>query len=159
MRLLCASLFLTFSVNQAAALCAVSGTTVLNCAMAEGAKQLDLCIAGDRVTYHFGPEAAPDLTLSAPIKEVVHQPWPGIGRAIWESTAFHNSAFSYEVYSVYDKLDQTSGGGVTVSEKGREIATLSCDSAATEIGLFALSAAKQAAGQCWNADAQNWGSC
>ena len=108
MRLVLASLFLTLGVSQAAALCDAGSTTVLSCTTGRGTKQLDACITGDRVTYRFGPHTAPDLRLSAPIKEVAHQPWPGIGRAIWESTTFRNGAFSYEVYGAYDKIDQTS---------------------------------------------------
>ena len=46
-----------------------------------------------------------------------------------------------------------------MTEQGREIAALTCDSGTAELGLFALSDAKQAAGQCWDADAQNWGAC
>ena len=144
MRLVLASLFLTLGVSQAAALCDAVSTTVLSCTTGRGTKQLDVCITGDRVTYRFGPHTAPDLRLSAPIKEVAHQPWPGIGRAIWESTTFRNGAFSYEVYGAYDKIDQTSNGGVTVTEQGREIAALTCDSGTAELGLFALSDAKRA---------------
>lgn len=159
MRLLFASLFLTFGVGQAAAFCASDSTTVLGCTIGNRAKQLDVCITGYAVTYRFGPKDPPDLTLTAPIHEVPHQPWPGIGRAIWEITTFRNGAYSYEVYSSYDKFDQSSHGGVTVGEGDREIAALTCDSGSAELGLLALSDAKQAAGQCWDFEAQTWEPC
>lgn len=70
MRLLFASLFLTFGVGQAAAFCASDSTTVLGCTIGNGAKQLDVCITGYAVTYRFGPKDPPDLTLTAPIHKV-----------------------------------------------------------------------------------------
>ncbi len=159
MRFMLASLFLTLGTSQADAHCHQRSATVLTCTIDQGAKQLEVCLDGEEVIYRFGPPDAPALTLSAPISEVAHQPWPGIGRAIWESTTFQNGAFSYEVHGSFDKLDQISDGGVTVRKNGREIASLSCDSGSTELGLFAISDAKEAAGQCWDPYAQRWGAC
>lgn len=159
MRFVLASLFLTLGISQAHAHCHQRSATVLTCTIDQGAKQLEVCLDGEEVIYRFGLADAPDLILSAPITEVAHQPWPGIGRAIWESTTFRNGDFTYEVHGSFDKLDQISDGGVTVRENGREIASLSCDRGSTELGLFAISDAKEAAGQCWDAEARRWGGC
>lgn len=159
MRLFYATAICAVTASQALALCAPESTIVLSCTTNGGTDHLDVCISGDSVTYRYGPESAPDLTLMTIVARLEHQPWPGIGRAIWEAATFRNGAFSYEVYSSYDKFDQISDGGVTVYQQDNEVASLACDAGSVKLGLFAIGDAKEAAGQCWDPEAQIWGQC
>ena len=148
------------SASPVLAACAVPGGTVLSCTTGGGAKALDVCIAGSDISYRYGPRgAAPELSLNAHVAQVEHQPWPGIGRTIWENTTFRNGSYAYEVYAAFDKIDQTDSGGVTVYRGGSEIASVTCDPGSVTLGMWAVSDAKQAHGVCWDLNSHSWGRC
>lgn len=155
-------LALVVGTTTALADCPDPDGTILSCTLRDGTRAVDVCITGEDVTYAFGkPGLAPELTLSAPILEVHHQPWHGVGRSIWESTTFHNAGHAYEVYISVDRLtdDHPTSSGITVTKGGEEIAQLDCDPGSDTIGLWALSDAKAARGQCWQPDSLDWGAC
>ncbi|MCP3971526.1 MAG: hypothetical protein GY717_14655 [Rhodobacteraceae bacterium] len=158
--LLClAPLLLTGPV---AAACPPGAQTVLSCPMKGGARQLDVCIVGDNIRYSYGkPGRVPELTLTEPVATVAHQPWPGIGRNIWEHTTFTNSGHAYEVFQSFDKMVEQNAetGGVAVMRGDTEQARIECDPGRATLGLWAVSDAKQARGVCWQIEAQLWGSC
>lgn len=144
------------------AVAACRGETVLSCTAQGGKKSLDVCISDGAVTYSYGATGkAPDLTLDAHVAEITHQPWPGVGGAIWEETTFFNKDYSYVVWLSVDRNnhDMPPMGGVTVQKSGKDIARVECDSAGIELGLFAISDAKGAMGLCWDGMNGRWGSC
>lgn len=148
------------SAAPAFAACVPEGGTVLSCTAGGGAKSLDVCISGSDITYRYGPRGgAAELTLRAHVAQVEHQPWPGIGRAIWENTTFRNGSYAYEVHAGFDKIDQTDSGGVTVFRGGAEIASVSCDPGSVTTGFWAVSDAKKAHGLCWDLNSHGWGGC
>ena len=148
------------SAAPAFAACVPADGTVLSCTAGGGSKALDVCIGGTDISYRYGPRGGtPDLTLRAHVAQVEHQPWPGIGRTIWENTTFRNGSYAYEVHGAFDKFDQTNSGGVTVYRDGAEIASVSCDPGSVTLGIWAVSDAKRALGICWDPGRQAWGGC
>jgi hypothetical protein len=117
-------------------------------------KVLDVCVAGDHVTYAFGPEGAPELVLSEPLSAGTHQPWSGVGRSIWEGLGFRNDGYTYEAYISFDRLNQEAGmeGGVTVLKGEKIVAQLACDAGTVEGHFDTLAEAMAGQGYCWNRD-------
>jgi hypothetical protein len=93
---------------------ACQGDEAFSCQV--GKKTLEICYWKGMLTYRFGPEGKPELTLNEPLETVDFMPWPGIGRAIWDSVVFENKGVAYEVWSSFDKLDENAvmEGGVNV---------------------------------------------
>lgn len=146
------------------AACPIGTETVLSCLARGGTKALDVCIdqTAGVVGYSYGPpDGAPELSLSQTIAQVDHRPWPGIGRSIWEATVFYNAGYAYEVYISVDRMarDQPVSGGVALYRGDRTIAQIECDAGTAEIGLWAVSDAKEALGLCWDQGAQSWNAC
>ena len=154
---------IVLAVGQpAAAQCPGNQKTVLSCTMRDGARQVDVCIDGANITYAYGaPGAAPELTLREPVATVAHEPWPGIGRTIWEATTFINRGYAYQVAISVDRMDESAPpqGSVTVMKAGETLAHLQCDTPGTVIGIWAVSDAKEAQGLCWQPNLFQWGNC
>ena len=150
--------------------CATPQDTFLSCTFSNGGKAVDVCVEGDNMTYRFGPVGkAPDLALSVPVVDADYTPWPGIGRAIWETVTFQSGKTSYVVAGVIDRTfsDEENNGAepaisglINVVEGEETLATLDCDAGSV---VFAYGGsiydAKTAAGQCYNLDEQQWESC
>ncbi|WP_225027061.1 hypothetical protein [Xinfangfangia pollutisoli] len=126
------------------------------------AARLEVCLTGATATYSFGPAGKPDLTLETPVADLDFQPWPGIGRAIWQTVRFHNRGVVYEVWSSLEKQMEENQpepawqGGVTVQQGDQVLAELSCSTAPDPSDLDLIFQAKEAAGQCWNYSTQTW---
>ncbi len=170
MRLLIALLTIITSAPMAFAQCATPQDTFLSCTFSQGRKAVDVCVEGDSMTYRFGRVGkAPDLALSVPVVDVDYLPWPGIGRAIWETVTFQNGKTSYAVTGVIDRKfsDDEEGeiqaeisGVIDVNEGGETLATLECDAGSVNFGYGgSIYDAKKAAGQCYNLEEQRWESC
>ncbi|MBK8440165.1 MAG: hypothetical protein IPL38_12015 [Rhodobacter sp.] len=103
------------------------GTEVFSCPA--GKKIIEVCTLNGAVTYSYGPKGKPDISLSVPLQNADYTPWPGVGRAIWDSMAFHNEGYIYEVWASYDKLDQNAvwEGGVNVLKGEALQAQVSCN--------------------------------
>ena len=145
-----------------AAACGAGETTVLSCTARQTTRLLEVCIAGDLIRYSYGkPGRAPDLSLSEPVATVLHEPWAGVGRSIWEETTFLNEGHAYEVFISTDRMDEThpTDGGVSVTKGGAEVARIDCDPGSATIGLWAVSDAKAARGVCWDPGNHRWGGC
>lgn len=147
----------------APALACPGGTeTVLSCTAKGGQKALQVCIQGDYVTYSYGPRrGAPELQLAEAIRAVDHQPWPGVGRTIWEATTFRNGGYAYEAWIAVDRrpAGDPPAGGVTVMQGSKTIANVDCDVGTAEVGVWAVSDAKEARGICWDASSFRWARC
>jgi hypothetical protein len=152
-----AALLLILLAAPANAAC--QGDEAFSCPI--GKKTLDVCYWKGMLTYRFGREGKPDLTISEPLETVAYTPWPGIGRAIWDSVAFENEGVTYEVWSSFDRMDENAvlEGGVNVMRGDKMLATLTCDKGSVERGLDTISDLKAGIGQCWSYDSQSWGTC
>lgn len=153
---------LAYALLAPPALACSGGTTVLDCTARGGAKSLQVCIQGDQVTYAYGPMAGPaDLQLSVSVTAAENQPWAGVGRSIWEATTFRNAGYAYETWISVDRLSETNeaSGGVTVMQGEKTLAQIACDPGTAKIGVWAVSDAKEARGQCWSPDRGVWGPC
>ena len=138
---------------------ACQGDEAFSCRI--GKKTLDVCYWKGILTYRFGPEGRPELTLNERMETVDFMPWPGIGRAIWDSVVFENEGVTYEVWSSFDKMDENAvmEGGVNVMQGTETLATLTCNKGSVGRGLEALSDLKAGIGQCWDYDSRTWGLC
>ncbi len=148
-----------FSVSAA---CLPTQNTVLSCTAKSGSRVLDVCIEGAQISYAYGRRGAPaELRLAEPVATIAHQPWNGIGRSIWEATTFMNAGFAYEVFISVDRMaeGQPITAGVAVMQGARDVARVDCDPGSAEIGLWAVSDAKQALGICWDLSRFAWAPC
>lgn len=146
--------------SPAAAVCAGNQVPVFACDI--GAKQVELCLTTDeaRVTYRFGPSAAPELELTRDFDRLTMTPWNGIGRTIWDRVSIPNGAFAYDLYWAYDKVDEVTTGGIEVRRGQTVLAALDCE-AGGFYDLVTLSTAMQEAGFCRRdpADDLSQGAC
>ncbi|MFM7333601.1 MAG: hypothetical protein ACKO1H_04180, partial [Tabrizicola sp.] len=149
-----AALLLILLAAPAHATC--QGDEAFSCPI--GKKTLDVCYWKGMLTYRFGPEGKPELTISEPLETVDYTPWPGIGRAIWDMVAFQNEGVTYEVWTSFDKMDENAvmEGGVNVVQDDTLLATLTCDKGSVAAGLDRISDLKAGIGQCWDYENQAW---
>jgi hypothetical protein len=143
--------------------CFGPGEPLFHCTVKGGAKTVGLCLQGDAVYYHFGPTGgAPEMVLAQPVTEAFMRPWNGIGRTLSEEATLSNAGYSYTVYYAIDRLTTAEGvsGGVTVTRGDRTLADLSCDlGSVSRAQVYPLYESKEAAGQCWDRAAFQWGPC
>ena len=124
-----------------------------------GTKTVQISHENDALVYRFGPEGKPELTITEPLETVTFNPWPGIGRYIWESVDFRNGGFTYRVYTSVERgPDATTGliGSVTVYEGETELAYLPCDEGTPTNSLDRVYDLKKTIGQCWDYDSESW---
>ncbi len=137
-----------------------NGTEIFSCRIGQNA--LQICHQNNALIYSFGPPGAPDLTLTEPLESADFTPWPGIGRTMWDSLAFHNNGITYEVWAALDQQMEESApepqvqGGVTVMEGDRTLASLTCSEGSVRSSLDTVSVLKAAIGQCWDFDSLSW---
>jgi hypothetical protein len=152
-----AALILALLASPASAAC--QGDEAFSCRI--GKKTLDVCYWKGSLIYRFGPEGQPELTIAEPLETVAYTPWPGIGRAIWDTVAFQNDGVTYEVWTSFDKMDESAvlEGGVNVMQGDTSLASLTCDKGSVAHGLDVISDLKAGIAQCWDPEGQAWGSC
>ncbi|MFN3577830.1 MAG: hypothetical protein ACK4TJ_12740 [Tabrizicola sp.] len=134
-----------------------TGTEIFSCTIR--GKPLRLCHDAGRMTYSFGPADKPELSLSQPLETLAFTPWPGIGSDIWETVAFPNRGYIYEVWtSVTRDPEATTGlrGGVTVVQGETTVARLTCDLDTPTHSLDVIYELKEAIGQCWDLNSSSW---
>jgi hypothetical protein len=130
-----------------------------------GRKTLQVCAAGDRLTYDFGPAGKPELSLSVRLAEADFTPWPGIGRTIWDEIAFYNDGATYRVWVALEKqLDPEEPepelqGGVHVSRGGADLANLTCNPGSVLSLLDTIHDLKTGIGQCYDRESLRWQAC
>ncbi len=153
------ALIFAFIPLQAAAQCP-EGNTIFTCSA--GKKTIEVCAENGNVTYNFGPRSRPEMTLTVSIKAADFTPWPGIGRTIWNSVAFHNQGYTYEVWASLEKMLEDEGptpipeGGVNVLKGEALQAQVTCNPGSVQTFLDLLYDQKTAAGQCWNYTTHAW---
>ena len=128
--------------------------------------QVSVCFTPDTATYRFGPtNGTPDLVLTTPMTALIYQPWPGIGRDIWESVSFDNKDYRYQLSVGLARIDDESPrdaatfpfGSLRVEKAGAVVAEMICKAESVtypnDEGIFA---AKEALGLEWNPATQVW---
>lgn len=149
-------LLLTLLPLPAAAACP-NDSEIFSCRV-EG-KPLQICHWKGALIYNYGPEAAPELSLAEPLESITFTPWPGVGGAIWESLAFPNEGYTYEVWTSIERdPEATTGlqGGVNVLQGESLVAKLTCDPGTASNSLDLIWRLKESIGQCWDFDSQSW---
>ena len=152
-----AALILALLATPASAAC--QGDEAFSCQI--GQKTLDVCYWKGALIYRYGPEGKPELTIAEPLETVDYTPWPGIGSAFWDTVAFQNDGYTYEVWTNVERDPEATeprAGGVRVLQGNATVAELTCDrgTATPMDGLYDL---KSGIGQCWDGESQTWGSC
>jgi hypothetical protein len=151
-----AILLLALLASPAHAACQ-NDSEVFSCRI--GAKTLQVCHWKGALIYQFGPENNWDLSIAEPLETVAFTPWPGIGSAIWETVAFRNKGYSYEVWTSAERDPEAPSGltgGVSVLEGDTVVAQLTCDPGTPSQSLDGIYDLKEAIGQCWDFDARRW---
>lgn len=140
----------------AAADCA-GGEEVFTCQIGE--KHLEICHVGDDLTYAFGPQGNPDLRISESLTTVSFTPWPGVGSAIWESVAFVNDGYAYEVWTSQERNGEENTpleGGINVLNGEDLVAELRCDADTASQPLEGVWDLKESVGLCWEFSSFSW---
>jgi hypothetical protein len=147
--------------------CFGPGEPMFHCTVKDGAKSVDVCLQDSVAYYRFGSGAgAAEMLLARPVSEVHMIPWNGIGRTIYEEAGFTNGAFDYTVHYAIERIPDDGevmaevSGGVTVIKGDQTVAQLACDAGSVSVNdMYPLYVAKEAAGQCWERAAFQWGLC
>ncbi|MFN3663460.1 hypothetical protein [Yoonia sp.] len=153
--------------GAAQAACLTTEHTFMSCRIADSEDVLRVCFDGTNIFYRYGPaDQPPALALSESVASVAYTPWPGIGRAIWESVSFTNAGYVYEAFAGFDRMlakDADDGmevqpfGGVHVIRDGDITATRTCAADAVRFGWdSALFDAKTALGLIWDVSNHTW---
>ena len=128
-----------------------------------GAQQLSVALAGDTAIYTFGPQGAPEMTISAAPRDLNYLPWDGMGSSMPEAVQFANAGTTYEVwYAVQKQMDENAPlaptqGGVRVMQGDAMLADLVCTAPPSVYALERIYDAKLAAGQGYDWQSQSWG--
>lgn len=152
---------LAVTTSAAMADCPSGAEPLLICDIANSTKHLETCLTADAVTYAFGVKWQPaELSLTRPIRDVDHTPWPGIGRWIWEEFALFNAGYAYRVSYSFERDPEnlTIEGGLEVWKGDDVIASLECDPETVNFSGYPSPVfdAKLAAGQVWDIDTKRW---
>lgn len=150
---------LLLALLAAPAHAACQGDETFSCQI--GKKTLEVCYWKGMLTYSFGREGNPELFLNEPLETVAFTPWPGISSSIWETVAFQNNGYTYEIWTSVERDPESiepRAGGVRVMQGHETVAELDCDSG-TASSMDRLYDLKDGIGQCWDMETQTWGVC
>lgn len=138
---------------------ACQGDEAFSCQI--GAKRVEVCYWKGMLTYRFGRDGKAEITLNEPLESVAFTPWPGIGSSLWETVAFHNEGYTYEVWTSVERDPEATeprAGGVRILQGEETVAELSCDRG-TATPMDTLYDLKDGIGQCWDMGSQTWVLC
>lgn len=122
------SLFLGMGISKADGVLPIQ--VVFMCRTEKGDKEIALFKQGDNFIYQYGSNmGAPELQLVRPSAKVIKEPWPGIGRNIWNNITLTNKEYSYTIRSSYDKMEDKSTSGVSISKNDAHVASVECSTA------------------------------
>lgn len=140
------------STSTAFAACSSSEKIFVSCPVQGSGKWLEVCAEDTAAVYRFGPSGHPELELVEQYGPLDYEPWPGVGRSVWESVTFYNGSYSYTAYITFDRMDGSAWpeGGVTVRKGGSEVAHLECrPQEANVVWTEGFSMGKKRAGLRW----------
>lgn len=134
-------------------------TPLFNCTLSNNTRVVELCQTATGFSYAYGKRGqAPELTLTEPLEAGTYTPWPGVGRAIWESIAFRNQDHAYEVWSSIDRMsdDAPLEGGINILRGDALQTTLSCDAGSVTSRIEDAYESMQGAGFCQDDTTRAW---
>jgi hypothetical protein len=108
--------------------CGTSAKTVFSCLTAAG-KQIQVCDAGRTIDYSYGrPSQRPEIVVQAPRASASTFQWSGVGRSMTYRVDIPNGETRYSVFWSADRMTEQHSieAGVTVEQKGAELATVHC---------------------------------
>lgn len=149
-------LLLALAASPAQAACP-NDSEIFSCTI--DGKPLQLCHWRGALIYNFGPVDKPELSIAQPLETIAFTPWPGIGGSIWETVAFPNQGYSYEVWTSVERDPEASSGlqgGVNVMQGESLVAELTCDPGTPSNPLDVIYGLKESIGQCWDFDSRSW---
>lgn len=147
------ALALMLSAGTAFATCSRTDATFVSCPVEGSGKWLEVCAEDWGAVYRYGLLGRPELELTEPYGALDYEPWPGVGRSIWETVTFYNGAYSYSVYISVDRMDENVApeGGVAVRKGEEVVASLTCAEGRADIGWTErLTEGKNRAGLTWD---------
>lgn len=149
--------FLAVGAGPAASLACPAENTILACDLS-GGRALEVCLSGMEVSYRFGPPDKPELHLTTSLIRADYTPWPGVGRAIFESLVFDNQGWRYEPFFVIDRLaaNPQLEGGVSVLRDNELVTQVLCQPGTVTENFDRLGAALEDLGLCWNRPIHAW---
>lgn len=164
------TLFLTTVLGTVAHADCAPGEQVFTSCRIEGRNtEVFVCFDADTARYSYGPVGGPaELTLSETIENLEFEPWPGVGRSIWDSVTFRNGEYSYTVVGGVERLLPTENtldaeietrpyGGIEIARNDEVLDQLECISETVSYTFGdALYNAKIAAGQDWDSTLRQW---
>ena len=111
--------------------CTSDETILLSCTVEEGARTLNLCLAGQTLHYAFGPTGGtPTLEMTRDFEDVQYTPFAGTGATIYENVTLFNGNYGYEMFTssrLRIEPDAIADGGIIVRLPDGDTQTLSCD--------------------------------
>lgn len=123
------------------------------------AKEVTLRASETGMSYVFGRRhSTPELTLWRAFEEIDVTPWNGVGRSIWEDIAFANGDVTYRIWGNFDRMTEEHEvtGGILVERDDEDLARLDCLPHTVTYTPFSFLDAYEAAGYCWNFEANHW---
>ncbi|MCF2904542.1 hypothetical protein L0666_06050 [Octadecabacter sp. CECT 8868] len=153
--------------NPAWAVCLPSEAAFMSCQIENSESVLRVCFTEHTAYYRFGALGQlPELELKESIETFDYTPWPGVGRAIWETVQFENNGYSYEVSAgfermfdeeEYEDIPHRNFGGVRVTRGDEVITDLSCARETVDFTWdVALGEAKNNLGYVWDHLTREW---
>lgn len=116
---------LAISASGAYAKC--TNKTIFACTTTNG-KLVEVCDNGDAIEYVFGKSLAkPEKHFKVDRNKATTYQWNGMGRSMSYSVEIPTGDTVYSVYTSADKIDVSTETGLSVSVKGKNVATLKCN--------------------------------
>lgn len=129
------------------------------CTMAGKARMVQVCQTDTGFSYSYGKRGeAPELMLAEPFSAGTYTPWPGVSRTIWDSIAFRNAGFTYEVWTSIERGpgDADRQGGITILKGDAVQTTLSCAKGSITARIDDAYSVMEAAGYCQDDASRQW---
>lgn len=136
--------------SPAAADCPAGAEPFVSCVIKEDALQMEACFNATEFSFEFGRFASPpDVSVTLPLSEVAVQPWNGMGSSYSEAASFTHAGITYSLWWSADRMtdEHPITGGVTLTEDGTELSSLTCAVEPEIGGLWVLPDAKDALGK------------
>ena len=140
--------------------------TFASCLIEGRNTEVNVCFDKDYTTYSYGPiGGAPELVLYELTNRVDFEPWPGVGKSIYESVTFYNGDYAYNVGGGFERpfSDEEMNqpirrfGWVTVTESGETAANLECIPDTVGYGFGGgIYDVKTSARQTWDEASLTW---
>ena len=104
--------------------------TLFSC-MTDKGKRVQICQQGDAVTYTYGPEGSPEITLNLKSADVRSRLWDGMGSNEYYELYVPYAEVMYMAYTSFvhprgDEEPEAPTAGLSVLKKGQSIAEIKC---------------------------------